>query len=115
MLSDVRSETLDFAFGLKSTRPVDASIRLRPLFRLALAVYARKGHPLSRARSLADRMGADWLDTGNLSTPGASADFLFRSVGLEPPRPIIKCASYTCAVSLLLNSDMLCLTHHIRE
>jgi DNA-binding transcriptional LysR family regulator len=112
MLAEVRNETLDFAFGLKSTKPVDASIRFRPLLRIALAVYARKGHPLSHARSLADLMDADWLDTGNLSLPGASAEVLFRSAGLKPPRPIINCPSYTGAVSLLLNSDMLCLTHH---
>jgi DNA-binding transcriptional LysR family regulator len=112
MLSDVRSEKLDFAFGLKPIQPLDASIHFRPLFRVALAVYARKGHPLSRARSLADLIGADWLDTGNISMPGASAEMLFRSAGLEPPNPIVKCTSYTGAVALLLNNDMLCLTHH---
>ena len=112
MLAEVRDESLDFAFGLKSTKPVDASIRFRPIFRLALAVYARKGHPLSRARSLADLVGADWLDTGNMSIPGSSAEMFFRSAGLEPPRPIIQCTSYAGAVSLVLNSDMLCLTHH---
>lgn len=112
MLAEVRNETLDFAFGLKSARPIDASIRFRPLLSTALAVYARKGHPLSRARSLAELMDADWLDTGNLSIPGASAEDLFRSAGLKPPRPIIECPSFTGAVSLLLNSDMLYLTHH---
>jgi LysR family transcriptional regulator, regulator of abg operon len=112
MLGEVRNESLDFAFGLKSAKPVDASIRFRPLLHIALAVYARKGHPLSSARSLADLVSADWLDTGNLSIPGASAEVLFRAAGLQPPRPVITCASYTGAVSLLLNSDMVCLTHH---
>lgn len=112
MLAEVRDESLDFAFGLKSTKPVDAAIRFRPLLRLALAIYAREGHPLSRARSPADLIGADWLDTGNMSIPGSIAEVFFRSVGLEPPRPIIQCTSYAGAVSLILNSDMLCLTHH---
>ena len=111
MQADLRNETLDFAFGLKSAKPVDVGIHFRPLFRVKLAVYARKGHPLSRARSLADLASADWLDYGNLWAAGATAEALFRSAGLEPPRPIVRCASYSAATSLMLHNDMLSLTH----
>jgi len=111
MQADLRDETLDFAFGLKSTKPVDSGIQFRPLFRVKLAVYARKGHRLSRARSLADLTSADWLDYGNLWAPGGTAETLFRSAGLEPPRPIVRCVSYNAATSLMLHNDMLSLTH----
>ena len=111
MQADVRNETLDFAFGLKSPKPVDAAIHFRPLFRVALAVYARKGHRLSRARSLEELTSADWLDYGNIWAPGATAEDLFRSAGLEPPRPIVRCVSYSAATSLMVNNDMLSLTH----
>ena len=111
MQADVRNETLDFAFGLKSTKPVESGIHFRPLFRVKLAVYARKGHRLSRARSLADLISADWLDYGNIWALGAIAESLFRSAGLEPPRPIVRCASYSAATTLMLYNDMLSLTH----
>ena len=42
--ADLRNETLDFAYGVKSTKPVESGIHFRPLNRVKLAVYARKGH-----------------------------------------------------------------------
>ncbi len=91
MQSGVRVETLDFAFGQKSSNPLDASIWFRPLFRGTLAICARKGHPLIRARSLADLASADWLANGISWAPGDGVERMFRSAGLEPPQPITQC------------------------
>ena len=107
--ADLRNETLDFAYGVKSTKPVESGIHFRPLNRVKLAVYARKGHRLSRAGSLAELTRADWLDYGNFWAPGGSAENVFRSAGLELPRPIVRCASYSAATSLMLNNNMLSL------
>jgi LysR family transcriptional regulator, regulator of abg operon len=116
MLPDVRSETLDFAFGQKSAKALDASIKFRPLFRSALVICARKGHPLTRARSLAGLAGAEWLATGNFWEPGGVAERLFRSAGLTSPQSIIHCAASSSAMTLLAQSDMLSLTQrHILD
>ena len=109
MLADVRNGSLDFAFFQKSLKALDGSIRFRPLVRSAFAICARKGHPLGRARSLADLSGADWLDTGTLWEPGGPGELIFRSAGLEPPRPTIQCLGSLGIVALLANSDMLTL------
>ncbi len=109
MLADVRNGSFDFAFFQKPLKGLDASIRFRPLFRSEFAIYARKGHPLGRARSLADIHGADWLDTGTLWEPGAAGELLFRTAGLELPQPVIQCVGGLGIVTLLANSDMLTL------
>lgn len=110
MLPDVRSESLDFAFGLKSIQPLDASVRFRPLFQSELVICARIGHPLGRARTLKELAGAEWIATGNMWEPGAVAERLFRSAGLEPPRPVVQCTNYLGAMSVHAHGDMLSLT-----
>lgn len=116
MLPDVRNESLDFAFGQKATKNLDAAIRFRPLFQSALVICSRKGHPLSRARSLKELADAEWMATGNMWEPGAAADRMFRAAGLEPPQPTVQCTNHVTAMSLLAHSDMLSLTQrHILE
>lgn len=109
MLAEVRNGSLDFAFAQKSVKGLDAPIRFRPLFHSAFAICARKGHPLGRARSLADLRGADWLDTGTLWEPGGPGELIFRTAGLEPPRPVMQCLGSLGIVALLANSDMVTL------
>jgi hypothetical protein len=48
---------------------------------------------------------------GNVWAAGGIAEVLFRSAGLEPPRPIGRCVSYGAATSLMLYNEMLSLTH----
>ncbi|MBM3344444.1 MAG: LysR family transcriptional regulator, partial [Betaproteobacteria bacterium] len=116
MLSDVRNESLDFAFGQKATKGLDAAIRFRPLFQSPLVICARKGHPLGRARRLRELAGAEWMATGNNWEPGAAADRMFRSAGLEVPHPAVQSTNHVTAMSLLAHSDMLSLTQlHILE
>jgi LysR family transcriptional regulator of abg operon len=110
MLHDVRSESLDFAFGLKSARDLGASVRFRALFQSELVVCARKGHPLAHARSLKELVDAEWMTTGNMWEPGGVAEKLFRSAGLELPRPVFQCTNALSAMSLHIQSDMLSLT-----
>lgn len=109
MLTDVRNGQLDFAFGQKSANALDAAIRFRPLFLSPQAVCARKGHPLSRARSLAELAGADWLANGISFARGDAVEKMFRSADLEAPESIVRCTSHTSALSLLAHSDMLSL------
>jgi len=49
----VRDETLDFAICRRAVLKLDSGLAFRPLFRNDFAVVARKGHPLEKARSLA--------------------------------------------------------------
>ncbi len=106
LLSSVRDETLDFAVGLKAGKELDAAFKFRPLYRSALAVCVRRGHPLRHARSLAELIDADWLFTSSLALADGAAERMFRSAGLEPPQPVIRCESYHSVITMLAKTDM---------
>ncbi len=54
----VRNERLDFGMGPRPAKQ-DAAFTFRPLFRAEFTLVARKGHPLAKARSLAELLDAD--------------------------------------------------------
>lgn len=107
LLPLLRDGSLDFFLGPKPAEPLGAQVRVRPLFRLPLAVAGRSGHPLRHARSLAALGGARWL---LLSAGGWSGSYLaatFEAAGLSQPASIIQCESYASAIALLSGSDTL--------
>ena len=105
LLPLVRDETLDFAVTelVETTEP---GIHFRPLFRLELAIAARKGHPLARATSLSDLVNAPWL----LFYPPGSGGALERAcsaAGLSSPNGLVHCESYVGALALIAQTDLL--------
>jgi LysR family transcriptional regulator of abg operon len=56
------------------------------LFRSRLTVVGRPGHPLARARALAELASAEWILMGSPGGPGATVLRLFADRGLQPPR-----------------------------
>lgn len=102
----VRDETLDFAVAPRLPGiQLDAAISFRPLFRHPRVVAARKGHPLSNARSLAQLVGATWL----VFEPRSLFERMFSDVGLPPPRPAIQCESANASLLLFANTDVVAL------
>jgi DNA-binding transcriptional LysR family regulator len=105
LLPQVRDETLDFSVGQSSGRGLDAALRFRPLFRLALTVVGRQGHPLRGAGSLSGLVDAPWLVFYPVGT-GALAK-AFKDAGAALPSAIVQCESYACALALLAKTDTL--------
>ena len=105
LLPLVRDETLDFAV----TELADATepgLHFRPLFRLELAVAARKGHPLARATSLSDLAEAPWLFFYPPGSGGA-LERTFDAAGLSSPNGVVHCESYITALTLIAQTDLL--------
>lgn len=104
LVPKVRDETLEFAVGprLPEFRS-DPAIRFRPLFAPERVVMGRRGHPLSRAKSLAELTSSAWLTF----EPQALVERDFASHGLPMPRPLVLCESYIGFLRLLENTDML--------
>lgn len=107
LLPSVRDETLDFVVGIRPDAILDPALRFRPLYRSALVVAARKGHPLRNSRSLAQLAAADWLRAPTLALPGGPFERAFALAGCPPPPQMIQCESFNTVVSLLAKSDML--------
>jgi DNA-binding transcriptional LysR family regulator len=105
LLPQVRDETLDFSVGQSSGRELDAALRFRPLFRLALAVVGRQGHPLRSAGSLSGLTDAPWLVFYPVGT-GALAK-AFKDAGAALPSAVVQCESYASALALLAKTDTL--------
>lgn len=105
LLPLVRDETLDFSVGQSPEGKGDQNLRFRPLFRLALNVVGREGHPLRDVTSLAQLAGATWLVFYPLGT-GALAK-AFRAAGAPMPAATVQCESYASALALLAKTDTL--------
>jgi DNA-binding transcriptional LysR family regulator len=108
LLPQVRDESLDFAIGAK-LETLEPSIAFKPLLRSSRVVVARKGHPLTGARSLAELRNAEWIDVPPMQRSGV-IERLFRGDGAgTPPLKLIRCESYQTAASLLARSDLVAL------
>lgn len=86
---------------------IDDGFSRQTLFTLPMAVGARIGHPLRRARSLADMHDALWLLPGNIQAPANLLRLAFDAHGLPPPRDIIPCQSIAIALAIMAQSDAL--------
>ncbi|HEY6242229.1 MAG TPA: LysR substrate-binding domain-containing protein [Burkholderiales bacterium] len=107
LLPLVRDETLDFAICRRSAPSFLSALKFRPLFRHDFVVVARKGHPLEKARSLAQLTEADWISLLPPDTPGGPLERVFSPAGLSVPQQVIQCDSYNIAIGLLAKTDML--------
>jgi DNA-binding transcriptional LysR family regulator len=105
LIAQVRDESLDFALGPRFEAAVDPAIAFRPLFREQWFVVARRGHPLSGARSLAQLVDAEWLRVGS-GSPGGWLDPTFAAAALPLPRRLISCDSMNVLVGVLARTDI---------
>ncbi|CAJ48597.1 LysR substrate-binding domain-containing protein [Bordetella avium] len=96
--------TYDFIVSSEvDEHPADAHPR-ELLYSLPLTVMARSGHPLGKARSLAELQDALWV----LPEYGpALLRRLFESAGLAPPRRYVMCLLSQIAFTLLRFTDAL--------
>lgn len=82
------------------------------LMRGTLAIVARSGHPLARARTLAELAQAEWILMGSPGGPGGTVVRLFDDQGLPPPRVAATCEGFTEVGALLAATDWLALLPH---
>jgi DNA-binding transcriptional LysR family regulator len=109
LLPLVREGTLDFTMGVRIEAKLDPAFAFRPLFRVQYAIVARKGHPLRRARSLAQLADAEWLSLTPQGSSSGPLDRAFSSAGLPSPAHAIRCDSHNVAMALLTRADMICI------
>lgn len=70
-------------------------------------IYARMGHPLQGARTLAEVADADWVVAGAAGTPGNVIEEAFRVRRWAPPRIAVQCPDYRMLMRLIAGSDLL--------
>jgi len=76
------------------------------LYRNEAAIVARRGHPLARARRMAELAEAEWIRSGYPTDLSALPD-RFRKAGLAAPRYRVDCPSFLLVPELVAQSDLL--------
>lgn len=105
----LRDATLDMVLAPRA--PLvrdDPAIRFKPIAHLDQIVVARRGHPLAHARSAAALAGGEWL---SVLRRDATAQAL-RALGVQEPKRITECESFSAMLALLAASDMLAVVQH---
>lgn len=106
----LRDGSMDFYIGPSPERKPGREFVLEKLFDNTRSVFARRGHPRARARSLADLMEESWVTTG--ITDNAEAEFaqLFARLKLPAPRLVVAADSMLTLLTTLMSSDALAIT-----
>lgn len=103
----VRSGEVDLAIGPLPAHGVERDLVVQPLFESANVIAARVGHPLARAKRLADLAGARWILIGPAGGPGDPEQLGFDRLGLKPPEVRLQCESFSTLLALMTAMDVI--------
>ncbi|MDM0028362.1 LysR family transcriptional regulator [Variovorax saccharolyticus] len=105
--NQLRSGTADFYLGAAPRLPPAPGLMVQELFKNTRAVVARKGHPLSGARSLKGLEGAEWATTSIDYNADDDLNQLFKQHGLPPPRVMLRARTALSMMVGLMHTDLL--------
>ena len=96
---------IDLAVGPLPAEGAGRDLRVQPLFDAQQVLVVRAGHPLARARRLAEIQHAGWVVTGPPTGPGDPMHLGFDRLGLATPPVVLACESFSTLVALLPSVD----------
>jgi LysR family transcriptional regulator of abg operon len=100
-----RDGSIDFAIGPEPAEGLGENFSCRALLDVELVVVLRRGHPLSKLKSLEGLANLNWILAGPKDGPGAVHDRAFRDAGIKPPQFLTNCESVSAAVYFVAHSD----------
>ncbi len=106
----LRNGSMDFYIGPAPEPKPSREFVVEKLFDNTRAVFARSGHPLAKARSLADLAGASWITTGITDKAEAELAQVFSRFKLPAPRLVVQAESMLTLLTTLMSSDALAIT-----
>ncbi|WP_372657490.1 LysR substrate-binding domain-containing protein [Hydrogenophaga sp.] len=106
----LRDGSVDFFIGPAPDAGLSREFVLEHLFDNTRAVYARHGHPLAHARSLAELTEARWITTA--ATDNAEEKFaeVFARLQLPAPRVVAQAESMLSMLMMVMSSDVLAIS-----
>lgn len=84
--NQLKNGSIDFYVGPAPEGGVAPELQMEKLFDNTRVVLARRGHPLGKARSLAELAEVRWVTTRITSLEGTELADIFARRGLPPPR-----------------------------
>lgn len=113
LLADLRRGALDLVVAPRPRGLQAPDLACDALYRIQPLVYARRGHPLAKARSLAELASAAWACVGPLvSGPVDVLTEAFTVRQMRPPRISVCCADYASLLQLMAHADLLGVLPH---
>lgn len=105
--SALRDGSVDFYLGAAPHDEPAPGLVQRQLFSNKRAVVARKGHPLAKAKCLADLAQAEWATTSLGYRAEEDLARVFEAHELPPPKVVLAVRSALSLMVALSNSDLL--------
>ncbi|MBD9395067.1 LysR family transcriptional regulator [Acidovorax sp. ACV01] len=113
LLEGLLQRRFDAVIAPKPRKFAHPDVTERPLYELHPQVYARKGHPLVRARSLAQLQGAAWACVRpSVSGPVDVLTEAHRVRRMPAPRMAVRCPDFASMLHLMAQSDLLAVVPH---
>jgi DNA-binding transcriptional LysR family regulator len=106
--SGLKDGSIDFYIGPEPETGVDSDLITEHYYDNSLVILARKGHPMSHARSLQELESAQWLSAAT----GQQVDdlsMLFREYGMPAPHVSMLCKTIHTIVLAVKHSDLIVL------
>lgn len=88
---------------------IGPDFRVEKLFENTRVIVARKGHPLSKARSLRELVKAEWATTTLMPKADAELAPLFEHYKLPTPRSVMQLQSPLTTLVMIARTDILVL------
>ena len=109
LAASLRSGDIDFILGALRSPDDAKELQQQPLFQDRIAVIARAGHPLARAKPLDFRAlrQATWVLSRHGSPSRELLEHFFSDARQAPPVPAVETGDLAVVRGLLLDSDML--------
>lgn len=113
LLEGLMQRRFDAVIAPKPRKFAHPDVVERPLYELQPQVYARKGHPLARAQSLAQLQGAAWACVGpSVSGPVDVLTEAHRVRRMPAPKMSVRCPDFASLLHLVAQSDLLAVVPH---
>ncbi len=105
---ELRQGLVDFVVSpMPPPQHADKAFHFQELVAYPMFVAARAGHPLARARRLADLADAHWVVGASTDSRRSTVEELFGEHGLPKPRILVHTDSVTQVQACIATSDML--------
>lgn len=107
MLEQLQKQALDLVIAPQPRKFVLGDLERVRMYVGNAVIYARVGHPLAGASTLAQIVDAEWVVTGVARTPGNVIEEAFRVRGWAPPKIAVQCTDYGLLLKMVASSNLL--------
>lgn len=107
MMEQLQRQTLDLVIAPQPRKFLLGDLERARMYVGNPVIYARVGHPLAGASTLAQIADAEWVVTGVARTPGNLIEEAFRVRGWAPPKIAVQCTDYGLLIRMVASSDLL--------